>query len=930
MAGVASILSATYPFASQMTSLSMNRVFAPHAGSLLILLVCVAPWANGGADPITQAALFVSGAGVALAMAVWSWSQRPAAAAILAWPAVAVGLAIALCGLYRVPVWATNSAGWAPATVQLKRALMVAPEGGGSGGERSSNALLAADTAEVPRRTSLTLDPHATNHTAAMQVLMLTLFVAASWWLGQRHQLRRLAVGIATSGAALSLFAVIAKATWNDKLYWCIPIGHPQGVFGPIIYHNQAGGLLLMTLASAVYLLLEASVAPRHFRPLAAGAGKESQDLRLESAATWRCWLNPWPLLVLALLVLNAAGLLLTLSRGAMLSAVIATVLTVLIMQPRSSRRGLVVAAIIAVLGAGGSLFYFRMSEAVGKRYATLFESQQLLGNSRLEHWQEGMQAGWDYGLFGVGSGAYHHVPPLYQEAEVQRTFLRAHNQYLETWVDSGIPGLLLLTFVLLTTGRVLMSLTRRRRSRWRHVAAWGWLVLLAAVLHAVVDYVLYLPANGMMLAVVLGAIWGVAWQAYVDREALGQAKQVPRQTRFGWCLQPRHVRFAALALVLANGWTAWAGYRWYVEDTAVRAIPWGADQASIPPKRLAASIEKLQQLAPETDDYRVPLTLGELQIVRFRQQAATQLARENGLEPEAAIGLWAWTDPVVFLQRAHALEASGQSEQVDLEIRSEPLIQESLGAARKSLLHARQLAPAVAQIHLRLAELSFLEPPLEAVVTHLRRAEKVSPGSTDAQYEIGRRYLAAGRRDAGLQAWRRSLALDIRHWDKIYDVAGKQLSPQEINRDVLPDNPELLALVAARQYTEPEQVAARERLLDRVMRLLESPAEGADGQARRFELAGEVCLLREDRQGAIDAFAKALRYQPQNHELRARRAALLLRAGRLDEARSDAKYAARLQPRNDQYRSLIKAIADAIAVAGREAPDPRRTAPAG
>ena len=120
-------------------------------------------------------------------------------------------------------------------------------------------------------------------------------------------------------GGALTLFAVLAKATWNGKLYWVFEIGHPEGVFGPIIYHNQAGSILMMSLAASIYCLACGMADDQESAPTAAGSHGPTADVHLQwrsSAASWQDWLQPRPLALSALVLVNLAGLLLTLSRG--------------------------------------------------------------------------------------------------------------------------------------------------------------------------------------------------------------------------------------------------------------------------------------------------------------------------------------------------------------------------------------------------------------------------------------------------------------------------------------------------------------------------------------------------------------------------------------------------------------------------------------
>ncbi len=877
----------------------------PWSFRLLLGLVLLTPWANGGSDTVTQVLLFGGVACLATLTLVTHWRRRQSW--LLSWPAAASWGGLFL-GLFQLlPCWTLpteqSPSVWVPRTVALRAALVDRPAA-----DHSSDSIQM-------QRVPLTIDPQVTQQTLALLSSCLVILIVTSLAF-QQHSLLRVSLwGLAGSGAALTLFAAIAKATWNGRLYWTIPLGHPQGVFGPMVYHNQAGGVLLVTLAAAGCLL--ALIVHDDRTGQGARRARRNRSSGILLAATphqeWRRWCTPLRLLALSLLVVNGGGLLLTLSRGALLAAIFTAIIALFVVQPRANLRSLLFLVALTLFGAIGSVVYFRMSDAVSQRYGTLFKSEKLLEDSRLSHWGDGCAAGQDHWWWGAGMGAYRHAHQRFQVSEVERAFLNAHNQYLETWVDAGVPGLLLLG---LAIGSVLLAtiwLLRRSTADSWCVGLFGLFVTLATALHATVDYVLYLPANAFLMAFVIGMVMGTCWRDRTSRTGKDRADR-RRIDAFGITVPHAVMVGMLLGLALCSMVVTSAAVRWNQEEQAVLNVAWGEEQRELNATVLQGLIDRLERLDSRSQDYRVSLSLGELLITQFRQQATEGLATENEMPPEAAAAFWNWTSPVVLLQRAYELSSSDGIEHIEEEILGETLITEQLGKARAAFLRARARSPLVAQNHLRLGELSFLDGHLDAAVTHLQRAEFAQPGSSDLLYELGRRYLAIGEKQAGLAAWRRSLELSTRHWSSIYDVVGKQLTGKQIDDLVLPDNPELLLMVAVGQYTEPEQLAARQALLQRIQRLAAQPVNDARQAARLRQIQGEALLLQDDVEAAVDAFALALRYAPADHELRARRAALLVRQDRLDEARREAQYAARLQPRNHQYRSLVKEIADRIA----------------
>jgi O-antigen ligase len=89
----------------------------------------------------------------------------------------------------------------------------------------------------------------------------------------------------------------------------------------------------------------------------------------------------------------------------------------------------------------------------------------------------------------GVGSfdAVFRSVEPLEQ---LDPTFFNhAHNEYLETWLEAGWPGAILILAFLVWYGRRLWSAWRARPSRERDLQRAASVALLVMLVHSAVDY---------------------------------------------------------------------------------------------------------------------------------------------------------------------------------------------------------------------------------------------------------------------------------------------------------------------------------------------------------------------------------------------------------------------------------------------------------
>ena len=88
-------------------------------------------------------------------------------------------------------------------------------------------------------------------------------------------------------------------------------------------------------------------------------------------------------------------------------------------------------------------LFATDQMAALEHRLATL-GTDQTLTNGRLAHWQDGWETSQQFLPLGSGLGTYGYVYLLHESSVRDEWFDHAHNQYLETLVDAGLPGLLI------------------------------------------------------------------------------------------------------------------------------------------------------------------------------------------------------------------------------------------------------------------------------------------------------------------------------------------------------------------------------------------------------------------------------------------------------------------------------------------------------
>ena len=216
------------------------------------------------------------------------------------------------------------------------------------------------------------------------------------------------------------------------------------------------------------------------------------------------------------------AGLVLTGSRGGYLStgaglAVFASA-SMWALRSRLSRGVMprIIAIIAAIAIIGGTLaFVAERSFAIRLRANNVFVASDI----RLHLWQAAWKQFQLAPVFGTGSRTYVYYGRTFRAREVQSDPVFAHNDWLQALAEYGIAG------VLLITGVVLAHLRHGWR-RWTELAAGlsaampehggkhalalqiGTIsAIAAALMHAMIDFNLHIPANLLLVAFLFGML---------------------------------------------------------------------------------------------------------------------------------------------------------------------------------------------------------------------------------------------------------------------------------------------------------------------------------------------------------------------------------------------------------------------------------------
>jgi len=193
----------------------------------------------------------------------------------------------------------------------------------------------------------------------------------------------------------------------------------------------------------------------------------------------------------------------------------------------KSRRRQIAAVGLLAALVIAG--FVFLPPDRLILRFAQIASVEGLTAEGRIKLWAETVPLIKAYPLVGCGLGGYESGFSRFKVSYPLVTDDFAHNDYLQLLAELGLVGFLIvavpaLDLVSMTFKRAVLS--PKQEERYLAVACAG--ALAAILLHSLVDFNLYIPANAMLLAYIAGMAAGnglpspaPVWRSHVNQNAV-------------------------------------------------------------------------------------------------------------------------------------------------------------------------------------------------------------------------------------------------------------------------------------------------------------------------------------------------------------------------------------------------------------------------
>ena len=397
---------------------------------------------------------------------VWSWAYVPVAVFVLA------------AAFQLLPLQTSLVSAISPNTAALKRSLL--------GDLPDAENVLSAMT--------LTFYSYATRHDLRLVLAVAAVFVVVVNVYREPVRIRRLLSAIAAIGGGVALLALAQDVAGNGKIYWLIPT-YGQAFSGTFINHSHYGQFMNLSIGAALGLLF--IELHQTFGGLRVTPAKAAEYLSSPQANIVK--------LLIAMMVMGVATVFVSLTRGGMISMLIAAAFTTVVLSSRRSLQGHGWIIVLLALGAFVCVLYVGFDQ-VYDRLATLHEFDQAEGG----RWQivKDIALAWTrFPLFGVGLGSHQVVYPMFDRSASTALATHAENEYAQVAEEMGLVGLSALILFGVIIWLEYVRSVAHPCAPIRSAAYGLGFGVLAILIHSVSDFGQHLPANAMLSAICCGLL---------------------------------------------------------------------------------------------------------------------------------------------------------------------------------------------------------------------------------------------------------------------------------------------------------------------------------------------------------------------------------------------------------------------------------------
>lgn len=689
-----------------------------------------------------------------------------------------------------------------------------------------------------------------TKHSLRLVLAVAAVFFVVRNTCRNAEQIKRLLAAVAVIGSFIAMLALVQGLFGNGKIYWLVPTGQGRSFSGTFINHSHYSQYMSLSIGAAVSLVM--------VKLHEAFLGKQVTLLGVLEYLFSHAARGVW--LLVLMIIVGAATVFMSLSRGGIVSMLIAGAFTTLIIAAKRSlkSRGWVMA--VMALGAFICVLYVGF-DAVYDRLATL---RQL--HSYQDRWQILKDLSVSFRRFpilGTGLGTHEVVYPMFDRSTIPALAAHAENEYAQTAEETGLIG-----FVTLAGLGIIVWISYihniKRVSSPISSAAYGLgFGLLAIMLQSLSDFGQHIPANTMLsavfcaLLVVLARIEDSSAQIKTPIASSGH-----KSLRVAFLLCILGVWMWAL---LGAGRARLAEGNWNKALTLEKSLMsknWQGTQNEY--LALISDVAAAVDYEPDNVKYRHWLS-----VYNWRYLTPAADPNTGGIPKTSQV--------MQFVQQVV-----------------------------KGLNQARLVCPTYGATYCVLGQMEkfVLGDPNGA--EHIRKGFQLAPSDPTACFVAGLLDATEGRVEDSYNKMKKAVQLDGRLFHDVADIYINRVNRPDFAISIADDNVIWLSQVVNTLAEVRNDRDTAKQVRAEVIDLLKAKSEQAGTPAEAFAALGNIYQKDNNVHKATEYYRRALSLDGKQVVWRLRLARLLAEAGLVSEAIDEARTCLRFQPRCEAAEKLI------------------------
>lgn len=354
---------------------------------------------------------------------------------------------------------------------------------------------------KVPAFITLSIYPYG-SRIGLFQILAYAgVFFLIVNWADTKERIKALAGSFVLIGSIEAIYGILMYLGKYHRIFWYEKIWYRDSVTGTYINRNHLAGLLEMAIPIAFGLLVAMSSGrgegdPRRRGGRPGGIRGFLLSLNIDDHEQAR------KTLLIFLMAIMTLALMLSGSRGGILSLAAAFIVMSTLLFFRGRRRKYSLAGLAIVLIALGYGLMTGLNTTIKR-----FEKMNSDAQTRIRFARTSLNIVKDFPLLGTGWGTFGEAYRRYQGPEDNCLVIdHAHHDWVELGAETGFAGLGLVVFSLLFCLGYFLSLWKSRKNSVSFgIGLGGMGAIISLALHSLTDFNMHIPANALLFGMVVG-----------------------------------------------------------------------------------------------------------------------------------------------------------------------------------------------------------------------------------------------------------------------------------------------------------------------------------------------------------------------------------------------------------------------------------------